>query len=559
VDEIARDLTIHTLDRMADYLRLADDPALAPQQKLSLAISGWLLGSGSAVENLAVTKSLIRVRDIVRRYLASNRKPERDALLDELTSQEGASPAYVAKLIAHMKPPLPAGPDAVAPADVANPAALLDLPTGGSDKPAGAPSPKPDARTVAPPPGDGCEPNLPAAESTPATAAPKAPPAATLAQPAALPAVPAPAPGPEPSAPPAAPQPLGLHELAVKGVPEEPEFKYWLQLPPEYDPYRRYPCIVTLNGAGTTPLQQIDWWAGSYVPEMQTRYGQASRHGYIVLAPRWTREYQRRYEFSAREWAAVLYTLQDACKRFAIDTDRVFLSGHSMGGDAVWDMGLSHPSLWAGVIPIVATADKYVARYWRNGKYVPMYFVSGEKDGGRWAQNSTEWDRYLTYTGFDTTVVQYQGRGHEHFHDEIQNLFAWMNLHKRNFFPREIDMDTLRPWDNFFWWVEVRDPQDTTVILPAEWGSGSKSAKSARPAQIEARVLETNTLTVRAGAHRRVAVWLSPDIVSFEGKSPTVRINNKPQSKIQPSLPVLLEDVRLRGDRQHPFWAKVEN
>ena len=25
-----------------------------------------------------------------------------------------------------------------------------------------------------------------------------------------------------------------------------------------------------------------------------------------------------------------------------------------------------------------------------------------------------------------------------------------------------------------------------------------------------------------------------------------------------PRLEVLLEDVRTRGDRQHPFWAKVE-
>ena len=52
--------------------------------------------------------------------------------------------------------------------------------------------------------------------------------------------------------------------------------------------------------------------------------------------------------------------LRDACKRFSIDIDRVFLSGHSMGGDAAWDIGLAHPDLWAGVIPIVAAADKYV-------------------------------------------------------------------------------------------------------------------------------------------------------------------------------------------------------
>src|SRR5262249_8006955 len=146
----------------------------------------------------------------------------------------------------------------------------------------------------------------------------------------------------------------GLFELTVTThLSEEPQVKYWVHLPPEYDPYRRYPCIVTLNGLATTPLQQIDWWAGSYNQEAQTRYGQATRPGYIVIAPRWTRDHQRQYEFSAREHAAVLLPLRDACKRFAIDVDRVFLTGHSVGGTAAWDIGLSHPDLWAGVMPIV--------------------------------------------------------------------------------------------------------------------------------------------------------------------------------------------------------------
>jgi hypothetical protein len=30
-------------------------------------------------------------------------------------------------------------------------------------------------------------------------------------------------------------------------------------------------------------------------------------------------------------------------------------------------------------------------------------------------------------------------------------------------------------------------------------------------------------------------------------------------SKTQPDLGVLLEDLRTRADRRHPFWAKVES
>src|SRR5204862_269469 len=154
-------------------------------------------------------------------------------------------------------------------------------------------------------------------------------------------------------------------------------------------PYRRYPTVLTLNGAGTTAQQQVDWWAGAWTAG-GWRSGQASRYGYIVIAPDWTTLHQKQYDYSAREHAAVLNCLRDACRRFAIDTDRVFLSGHSIGGDAVWDMGLAHPDLWAGVIPIVASATKTVEQYKKNAERVPLYFVCGELDGDKMVKNGKE-------------------------------------------------------------------------------------------------------------------------------------------------------------------------
>ena len=176
--------------------------------------------------------------------------------------------------------------------------------------------------------------------------------------------------------------------------------------------------------------------------------GQASRHGYIVIAPAWTSKGQRKYHYSAKEHAAVLYTLVDALQRFAIDTDRIFLTGHTLGGDAVWDIGLAHPDVWAGVIPIGATAkydDKspqYVSFYWQNARHVPLYFVGGAKDGARLGLNSRDHNRYLTRGEIDAMIVEYLGRGHESYYDEILELFRWMNLHERK--PFEPNLKWLR-------------------------------------------------------------------------------------------------------------------
>ena len=92
------------------------------------------------------------------------------------------------------------------------------------------------------------------------------------------------------------------------------------------------------------------------------------------------------YGYSAREHARVLACYRDACRRFAVDTDRVFLSGHAMGGDAAWDIGLAHPDMWAGVIPISAESDRYCKLYWENAKNLPFYVIGGELDGAKMSQ-----------------------------------------------------------------------------------------------------------------------------------------------------------------------------
>ncbi len=459
VDEIKRDLNMTTIDRLAAFQQFADAKELTADQKVSLAISGWVLGKDGGTENVGVAQSVFEVRDLVRKYLNEPAKTNRTEVFRELGSKEGANPVTVAKLLAHMKPP----------------------------------------------------------QETPATHVP------------------------------------GYYELTIPGLAQDGPLSYVVQLPLEYDPYRRYPAIVTLHGAGTTAEIQVDWWAGARGPD-GTRLGQASRYGYIVIAPRWGKVHQQEYGYTAAEHVAVLNSLRDACKRFSIDTDRVFLSGHSMGGDAAWDIGLAHPDLWAGVIPIVAVADKYCAQYWPNARDLPLYFVCGELDGNKMVRNSPELDRYLTRVGFNATVVEFLGRGHENFSDEILNLFDWMNRYRRNFFPQRFETVTMRSWDNFFWWVELGDFPVKSIVNPVDWPK-----RGARPISTTASVGANNTITLKTGADR-VTVFLSPDFMNFnQPVRVTVnagRVTGEPF--VQPDLSLMLEDVRTRGDRQHPFWAKVE-
>ena len=359
-----------------------------------------------------------------------------------------------------------------------------------------------------------------------------------------------------PFAPPAEIAP-GLHELEVPGLEGEGSFRCLVQLPPEYDPLRRYPAVVSLHTAWSTPMNQIEWWAGMPGPDGQRR-GQAARNGTIVIAPVWAREQQTGYEYSAREHAAVLGSLRESLRRFSIDTDRVFLSGHSTGGDAAWDIAISHPDLWAGLVAISPAAGKYVNHYWHNARTLPIYLVAGELDAACFGRNTMDLDRYFA-KGFDTTYVEYRGRGHEHFSDEILRIFDWMSRRQRMFFPPTIDVVSMRPWDRFFWWVEMERPPARTMVLPSQW----PPPPGIRPFAIEAKTMPANTvpasmLSVHCGADR-VRIWLSPELVDFS-RPVTVTLDGRKLWKdtVVPDKRLLLEDLRLRADRQHPFWAVVD-
>ncbi|MFW6125397.1 MAG: alpha/beta hydrolase-fold protein, partial [Pirellulales bacterium] len=320
--------------------------------------------------------------------------------------------------------------------------------------------------------------------------------------------------------------------------------EYWVQLPPEYSPDRSYPAVITLHGAGASAKMQAGWWGP-----------QAGRHGYIVLAPEYTKPNQRLYDYSDAAHKAVLGTLFDARRRFSIDSDRVFLSGYSMGGDAAWDIGLAHPDLFAGLVPIVGICEKISAIYWQNAEHLPIYLVGGEKDRDAPKRNGVHLDRMMDH-GFPVTYSEYIGRGHEDFYEEIHNLFEWMTRQRRVHHPEQFACRSVRPGDNRFYWAEVEDIPAISTIPPGRLTEPARRHRWLRPLVIEGKLGATNSVSVSGGT-TRMQIWLAPDMVDFD-REVDVYVNGRPvRTAVTPSLGVLLEDFRTRGDRQKLYWVKV--
>jgi pimeloyl-ACP methyl ester carboxylesterase len=343
--------------------------------------------------------------------------------------------------------------------------------------------------------------------------------------------------------PPLAPaqiEPAQTQHLRVTQGPLSFEYDVWL--PPDYFTDVRYPAVITLHGAGSTCEMQVDWWST-----------QAGRHGYIVIAPAYAKAGQTGYEFSAEEHAVVIATMRDALKRFQIDSDRVFLSGHSMGAMAAWDIGLSHPHLFAGVIPISGYPDKYSRFYDENAQHLPFYVVAGQLDGITPAKIATELDRgWMSHN--DVRYVEYIGRGHEHFREEIHRLFDWMQRRRRVAFPTDFTCITLRRSDDRFYWVQLDSIPANVALPPPLFGK-----KDPDPMHVQGHISAKGAVNVRGAGSSDLTIWLAPELVDFNQRI-QLRVNSRTRHSgfLEPNLQDMLEDVRVRGDRQRFYWKKFE-
>lgn len=469
LNEIDAGLSADTLGRLSDYARLKDVDSIALEDRVALAISGWLMGSGSGVQNLSIATSLIQVRDLVAEYLSGVDAGRREAILVSLKDVEGALPEYVDQMLPLLTP-------------------TLSMPLS------------PPSETD----------NADVAQNTAE----------------------------------------GFFRVQTDLA------EYLVQLPPEYNPLRSYPCVVALHAAGGNPSDQLDWWAGFYDPETKSRHGHAARNGFVVVAPLWSRASQRSYEYTPAEHERILASVRDAMRRCSIDSDRVFLAGHGEGATAAWDISLAHPDIWAGMISISANPGKTIHHYEPNARFVPMYLVMGELDGNVDAAASAILDDYMSFH-HDALVVMYRGRGREFFYDEIPRLFEWMNTtqHQRAEMPAEFSVNTMRSGDQFFWWLELGPLNSDVAINPILWDLTSRI----RSGSVKGSIGNGNQIRVSSAPSDQIHIWLRPmDGIIDLGQQIVVRSGTRSSRyDFGGDLATMLEDVRRRADRKRAFWMQI--
>lgn len=329
------------------------------------------------------------------------------------------------------------------------------------------------------------------------------------------------------------------------------------RVPPEYHESRQYPLLFALHGPFDDAARNLSYWQGL-----------ADNNGYILIAPNWSKRTDEEpgvppnaYASTAEFHRQFLGLVSRLKRHLRIDDDRVFVSGHSFGGDVAMDLAASHPDLFAGVISICGTGFRHLQWTAVNAIQMPWYVVVGDAQAGwfdRMGPLSARLFRRDTEMKvvFDAIFVKYPSRGLEIYHEEFISIFDWMSRYRRNRSPEKIYANVLRSTDLHWSWVKLKGLPPQFAQLDTETPTQSGTY---RPAELNLQSDESNLIRIRSSPSD-MSILLSPDMKNLNLEKPIRIHNGRKMTSVDydPEVTHLLEELYLTGDRSRLCHMRVD-
>jgi prenyltransferase beta subunit/pimeloyl-ACP methyl ester carboxylesterase len=214
----------------------------------------------------------------------------------------------------------------------------------------------------------------------------------------------------------------GFHLRTVKT--EDGERKYTLYVPEGYDGSKTFPVILFLHGAGERGEDGIVPAHVGIGPAIQGRPGGIPA---LVVIP----QAKQTWRADSPDSKAALAALDDVIANYKADSQRVILTGLSMGGSGSWSLATAKPERFVAVVPICGSGSPADAA---RLKVLPVWSFCGDADRDRTVLGLRAMTEALISQGGATArITEYRGVGHNSW-DRAYNdheLIDWMLAQKR--------------------------------------------------------------------------------------------------------------------------------
>ena len=221
------------------------------------------------------------------------------------------------------------------------------------------------------------------------------------------------------------------------------DMPYTLFVPSSYAPGTPSPLIVDLHGLNITPLMQILF---DGTTDLAERYGfivvapmgfsvsgwWGSRGGAAVATAQTKPGTEDRYSSSELSEIDAMTLLKSVRQAYGIDSDRIYLMGHSMGGAGTYYLGAKYNDIWAGIAPISGAggiADAAAAERYRSFVTLLMH---GEKDSIVSPVGSRRAAMLLQGAGAQHVYLEFPGKDHEFWirrgSENMEKVFLFFSI-----------------------------------------------------------------------------------------------------------------------------------
>jgi predicted peptidase len=224
----------------------------------------------------------------------------------------------------------------------------------------------------------------------------------------------------------AAPVQRGQHAYVFERGGQR-RLNYLLFVPEDYGkgPRKKWPLILFLHGIGERGdgPEELELLKEAGLPMVLE---QQADFPFIVLSPQCPTDSY--WEFQLDDMDALL---DEVTATYAVDPDRVYVTGLSMGGFGTWALALRYPNRFAALVPIAGgymfESDAIPERIC-DLKDVPVWVFHGAQDTVVLPRQSEVMVSALRACGGDVRFTLYPDAEHDSWTETYGNpeLYAWL-------------------------------------------------------------------------------------------------------------------------------------
>lgn len=195
---------------------------------------------------------------------------------------------------------------------------------------------------------------------------------------------------------------------------------YRLYVPTGYDGAKAYPLVIALHGMGGNENSYFEAYEkGSFKTYAEQR-------GYIVACPK-GRNPASMYAGTAEQ--DVMDVIAEVRRAYKVDPDRIYMTGHSMGGYGTWSLAMNHPEVFAALAPIAGGGNPAnMAKI----AHIPQLVVHGDKDRTVPVDRSRVMVEAARKLDAEIKYIEVPGGDHGGVAaPAFKDVFDWFDTHRR--------------------------------------------------------------------------------------------------------------------------------